>query len=103
MPAAEVRPTIVVELTVMMCVGSSRREVHEVGAGGSCCGSRWKEVELCCGATHWLNAIRVWLGWAFCGCLGGADGRSEGGTRRASGVGDGDWRDAVVAMLGEST
>jgi hypothetical protein len=46
-PAAEVRPTIVALLTGtkvgqvrLMC--SSRVE-----ARGSCCGSRWKEMELC--------------------------------------------------------
>jgi hypothetical protein len=59
-------------------------------------------VELYSG-VHWWDAIRLWLVWPFCGFLGGADGRSEGGTRRGSGVGDGVWRGAVVAMFGEST
>jgi hypothetical protein len=58
MPAADVRPTIVVELTVMISVSCSRCEAHEVEVRGSCCGSRWKEMELYCGAG-WLDAARV--------------------------------------------
>jgi hypothetical protein len=60
MPAAEVRPTIVVELAVMRRVWCSRCGAHEVEARGSSCGTRWKEVELCCGA-RWRGAIRVSL------------------------------------------
>jgi hypothetical protein len=96
-----VRPTIVVELAVMRCEWCSRCEAHEVEARGSCCGTRWKEVELSCGA-RWRGAIRVSLrGFVVVGC--GADSRSEGGTRRWSGVDDGARRRAVVAMFGDST
>jgi hypothetical protein len=79
MPAAEVRPTIVVGLLSMMVCGVVDREAREVEARGSCCGSWWKEMELCCGA-YWRAAFR--------GCFRVVRGRfvvdrrSEGGTRR---------------------
>jgi hypothetical protein len=57
MPAAEVRPTIVAELTVMVSGVCRRYGAHEVEARGSCCGSLWKEMELCCGAYS-QDAIR---------------------------------------------
>jgi hypothetical protein len=57
MPAAEVRPTIVAELTMLIVVRRRRRGAHSVEARGSCCGSWWKEMELCCAACK-LDAIR---------------------------------------------
>jgi hypothetical protein len=57
MPAAEVRPTIVAELTMSIVVRCRQSGAHEVEATGSCCGSWWKEMELCCGACG-LDAIQ---------------------------------------------
>jgi hypothetical protein len=57
MPAAEVRPTIVAELAMAIGVRCRRRRAHRVEARGSCCGSWWKEMELCCGACG-LDAIQ---------------------------------------------
>jgi hypothetical protein len=57
MPAAEVRPTIVAELTMSIVVRCRRSGAHDVEARGSYCGSWWKEMELSCGASG-LDAIQ---------------------------------------------
>lgn len=50
MPAAEVRPTIVGGVIPVIAVSCVRCGAHEVEATDSCCGNRWKEMELSSGA-----------------------------------------------------